>query len=402
MVDRPPNTAPEGNAIMPGKTVLYAAVGPDITQYDMDVASGTLTARGTVSAPAKVQYVWPHASKKFLYVASTDSGSGMSGGGTNHHVTAWRIDPASGALTQHGAAIPLPSRPIHMSTDVPSEHVLVAFNNPPQVCVYRINPDGTAGAEVPQPHTIDPGIFPHQVLPTPDGKQVILVARGFDADARKPEQPGALQVFDYKDGVLSNQVSIAPNGGFGFGPRHLDFHPTKPWIYVSLERQDQIAFFTHDNGRLSPDALVRADALKPGAQVGSRQLVGTVHVHPNGRFAYVANRASETVESGGRKVFEGGQNSIAVYAIDPASGAPSVIQHAETHGIHPRTFHIDPSGKLMVIAHIMGLPLADGTTVPTRLTTHRIGDDGKLTFLRAYDIETNGQLMWWAGMVELP
>ena len=89
MVDRPPNIAPEGNAIMPGKTVLYAAVGPDITQYDIDVANGTLTARGTVGAPANVQYVWPHVSKKFLYVASTDSGSGMSGGGTNHRLALW-------------------------------------------------------------------------------------------------------------------------------------------------------------------------------------------------------------------------------------------------------------------------------------------------------------------------
>ena len=41
----------------------------------------------------------------------------------------------------------------------------------------------------------------------------------------KPEEPGALKVFDYADGVLSNEVSVAPNGGYGFGPRHLDFHP---------------------------------------------------------------------------------------------------------------------------------------------------------------------------------
>ena len=231
---------------------------------------------------------------------------------------------------------------------------------------------------------------------------MILVTRGFDPEPNKPEQPGALQLFDFAGGVLSHEVSTAPNGGYGFGPRHLDFHPTQPWVYVALERQDQIALFTLVGGKLSPDALYRADTLLPGAKKGARQLVGTVHVHPNGRFAYIANRASERVEVNGRKVFEGGQNAIVVFALDQTTGEPTAIQHADSHGIHPRTFHIDPTGKMMVVAHIMGLPMADGSDVPTRLTTFRIGDDGKLTFVRAYDIEAKGRLQWWAGMVTLP
>ena len=32
-------------------------------------------------------------------------------------------------------------------------------------------------------------------------------------------------------------------------------------------------------------------------------------------------------------------------------------------------------------------------------TLFRIGDDGKLTFARSYDIATNGRFMWWMGMV---
>ncbi len=368
------------------KTVLYASVGPNTTQYDIDVDACTLTPRGSVSSPANVQYVWPHANRRFIYVASTDSGSGMSGGGTNHHVTAYAID-ASGALSQHGAPIPLPTRPIHMATDIPSEHVLVAFNNPPSLRIYKINADGTPGAEVPQSPSIDPGIFPHQVLATPDGKQVILVARGFDAKGDKPEEPGALMVFDYAGGVLSNQQKIAPNGGYGFGPRHLDFHPTRDWIYVSLERQDQIAFFTRTDGKLPPDALSRVDTLDHDQPKSDEQLVGTVHVHPNGRFAYVANRSRNHI----------GQNSMAVFALDQATGMPSRIQNVDTHGVHPRTFHIDPSGRMMVVAHIMG---AGG--IPCRLTTFRIAGDGTLSFAKAYDIETGGKYQWWAGMVTIP
>ncbi len=53
----------------------------------------------------------------------------------------------------------------------------------------------------------------------------------------------------------------------------------------------------------------------------------------------------------------------------------------------------------MACAHIMGLSLADGSRIPTCLTLFRIGDDGKLSFARSYDIETGGRSMWWMGMV---
>ncbi len=135
---------------MPNKVWLYANVGPELTQYDVDVDAAALTRRETVSLPANVQYAWPHASRQFLYVATSDSASGMGPAGSNHHVTALRIDGATGALTQHGAPIPLPTRPIHMATDIPSRHILVAFNNPSAIRVYRINADGSAGAEVVQ------------------------------------------------------------------------------------------------------------------------------------------------------------------------------------------------------------------------------------------------------------
>jgi 6-phosphogluconolactonase (cycloisomerase 2 family) len=380
-------------------TKLYASVGADLIHFDIDVAAATLTRRETVSVPANVQYVWPHASRRRLYAASSDSASGMGAAGTKHHVSAFRIDPASGALSPHGAPIPLPHRPIHMATDIPSEHVLVAFNNPPGVMVYRINPNATLGAEVPQSPDTDPGIFPHQVLAMPDNRHVILVARGHDAAGGKPEDPGALKVFRYDAGVLRDEVSIAPNGGYGFGPRHLDFHPAKPWVYVSLERQNALAMFTHDAGRLAAAPAFQENTLLEPDNIRGHQLVGTVHVHPNGRFVYVANRASSTVEKDGKQVFAGGENTIAAFAIDQASGKPVPIQHADTRGIHCRTFHIDPTGRLMACAHIMGLPLADGSEVAPRLTLFRIGDDGKLSFARSYDIETNGRSMWWMGMV---
>ena len=173
--------APRFAAAQPAshKVALYASVGADLTHYDVDVAGAALVKRGTVTLPASVQYAWPHASRRYLYVASSSTAPGNGPVGTEHYVSAFRIDPASGALTPHGPAKRLPTRPIHISTDIPSENILVAFNNPSAVRVYRINQDATLGDEVQQPIAIDAGIYAHQVRVTP--RQSI-------GDSRHPRQ----------------------------------------------------------------------------------------------------------------------------------------------------------------------------------------------------------------------
>jgi 6-phosphogluconolactonase (cycloisomerase 2 family) len=386
---------------VPSKLSLYASVGPELIHYDVNVEAATLLRRGTVDLPANVQYAWPHASRRFLYVATSDSASGMARSGSTHHVTAFRIDPPTGALSPHGTPIRLPTRPIHISTDGPSRFILVAFNDPSAVRVYHVEQDATLGEEVGPAGLIDPGIFAHQVRATPDNRQVILVTRGHNAAGGKPEEPGALKVFDFKDGALTNEISVSPDGGYGFGPRHLDFHPSRPWVYVSVERQNELDMFELANGTLSSGPIFRKTTLSHPATM--RQAVSAVHVHPRGQTVYVANRASDTVDFGGHCVFAGGENSLTVYAIDPASGEPNLIQHVDSHGIHPRTFHIDPSGRLMVVAHIMGLKVREGDLVhftPATLSLFRIALDGRLEFARAYDVDVGRRTMWWMGMVQ--
>ena len=122
-------------------------------------------------AAASVQYAWPHGSKRYLYVATSSSAPGYGTAGTEHHVAALTIDPASGALTPHGAPIRLSTLPIRISTDIPSGYLLVAFNNPSAVRVYRINKDFTPGEEMKQPGPIVARIFAHQVRTTPDNRR---------------------------------------------------------------------------------------------------------------------------------------------------------------------------------------------------------------------------------------
>ncbi len=387
------------------KTVFYASVGPAFTRYQIDIDGAGLTRQDTVMLPANVQYVWRHPSAPFLYVATSNGGSSSLGiKGDRHFLSALRIDPSSGALTAHGPAAALASRPIHMSLDQTGAYALVAYNNPSGATVHRIAADGTVGEEVKQAADLDSGIFAHQIRTTPANDAAILVTRGNDAAGGKPEDPGALKLFSFKDGQLANRGSVAPDGGYGFGPRHLDFHPSLPFVYVSLERENKLNVYRLRDGMLDPQALFSKDTLAEPGNIRSRQAASTVHVHPNGRYVYVGNRASDTVDFAGKKVFPGGENNIAVFAINTASGEPTLIQNADAHGIHPRTFSLDPSGSMMVVANLQTMLVRDGDdvkTVPANLATYHVGSDGKLTFAHSYEVDTGDAMQFWSGMVAM-
>lgn len=378
------------------RVALYAAVGPELTHYEVDATAGRLTRRGVVALPANVQYGWPHAIGHRLYIGCSDSATGRGGpAGSNHSLHALAIDPASGALSPCGDPVALPGRPIHLSTDIPSQHVLVALTNPSCVHVYRTNPDGSIGERVHQTDGIDAGSYVHQVRVRPDNRTAILTDRGLDA-------PGCLRLFDYASGTLTRGVVVTPGGDHGFGPRHLDFQPTEPWAYVVLEPQNRIAFFAFERATLHP-VCERRTLVGPD-EGRMRQAASTVHVHPNGRTVYVANRSSSTTGIRNEGVASDGENTIAVFAIDPRHGEPVRIQSIDAAGIHCRTFHVDPSGQLLVAAHAMGALAADeaggARHGPGCLAVFRIANDGRLRFLRKYDVEVGARQLFWMGMVD--
>jgi 6-phosphogluconolactonase len=385
------------------KAVFYQSIGPELARYDIDVDGAALIRRNSVITPgANIQYVWPHPSKKFLYVVSSDGGPGTIPG-TKHVASAFRIDPSSGALAPHGDIAPLPSRPVHCSVDRSGEYLLTAYNYPSNITVHRIKPDGTLGEQIPPREKLDVGIFAHQVLTTPGNRTAILVTRGNNPEANKPEDPGALKVYGFQDGVLSNLASIQKGNGLGFGPRHFDIHPSQPWLFLSVERQSELHVYKlNGDGTLPRDAMFIKNALADRGNHAPTQMAGAIHVHPNGGYVYMTNRNSGTEEIGGRKVFKGGENNVAVFSIDPATGEPTLIQNIEAQTVHLRTFAIDPSGRLLIAASILPMAMRDGSTMPAALVVYRIGADGKLTFVRKVDVDTGRFMQFWTGIVTLP
>ena len=387
------------------KTVLYQSIGAEIFRWDVDVEAATLTRRDSVAVPSNVQYVWPHPSRKFLTVSTSDAPSGNSPDkGKVHRVCALRVG-ANGELTPHGDGAPLPSRPIHHCVDRSGNYVLTAFNNPSHITVHRINGDGTIGALVEQAAKIDVGIYAHQVTVTPSNRLVVFPARGNDAKDGKAEEPGAIKVYAFKDGQLTPaQDIIGGKNGFDYRPRHVDYHPTQPWLYANIESQNEVHMHRIAGDRIEATPAFIKTSLASERDPKLHQTTSAIHVHPNGNCVYTANRADAKVEFNGKQVFAGGENSIAVFAIDQTTGEHTRIQSVDPQTHHVRTFSIDPSGRLLVSASIREMWVKDGNDTrlaPAALSVFRIGADGKLTFVRKYDTALNGKLQWWSGMIGL-
>jgi 6-phosphogluconolactonase len=377
------------------RTVYYASIGPALTLFDIDVEGTALTKRSTVTLPANIQYAWPHPSRRFLYVVSSNGGPGVAG--DKHFAHAFAIDPISGALQLHGSPVALPSRPIHCSVDAQGEYLLAAYNTPSHVTVHRLNADGTIGEPVAQTERPDTGIYAHQVRVAPDNRTAMLVTRGNNPSADKPEDPGAIKSFAFDKGVLKNLASIAPGNGLGFGPRHLDFHPTAPLVFVSIERQNKLYVYglAADTGLSRDPLFVKETLSNPGT--AAHQGAGAIHVHPNGKFVYLTNRTFPSTEAGGREVSVDGEDSVAVFVIDQKTGEPDLIQNIDGRGVQLRTFGIDPTGRMLVAANIMPV----GTRA-AGMTAFRVGGDGKLTLVRKYDVDVGAHQQFWSGMITLP
>jgi 6-phosphogluconolactonase len=383
----------------PRRVALYAGVGDELITFSLDVDRATMTRQSSLMLPGFVQEAWASLRAPFLYVAWSNGGASYAGTGIEprgdrHGVTAFRID-AAGALREQGAAAPLRARPIHLTGDGPGTHVLVAYNDPSGVSVHALGPDGRVSEEVPQRAPIDAGVYAHQVRVLPSNRAVVVVTRGNEPTPSTREDPGALKVFRYDAGVLSNEISIAPQNGIAYRARHLDFHPTRPWVFLSLESQNKLQVYRRTDDTLESTPLFTVSTL-PGGTNAEGQTTSTVHVHPNGRFVYVGNRGTPA---------PGRRNDIAVFRINEATGEPALIQNADTRGFTPRTFSLDPSGRVLVVGNQNSVSVTDGGSmalVPASLAVFRVGNDGTLTFVQRYDVAVGRKPLWWTGIVAVP
>ena len=385
----------------PNTNNFYAAIGDQLTHFHVDIKTATLACNASAKFGLNIQYVWPHPDLNIIYLAVSNGGPGNNG--TKHKLIACNLDTKDGTIRDIINSATLPYRPLHLSLDCQKKHILVAYNNPCFISVHQLDPSGSIGSQIKQDINLDKGIFGHQIMATPGGNEIILVCRGFDALNDQLEQPGALKFFNYRDGKLSFKDSIAPNHGIGFGARHLDFHQNGNWIYIAVERQSEIHFLRIDEKAISKTIEQKASTLSQSIQPGVRQAVSAIHIHPSGNFVYVSNRAYSSGNHASGNTISNGEDNIATFKIDKKTGRVNLIQNIDTNGSLPRTFSIDPSGRLLIAANSEPTSkkneLGHVVQLPVSLNLFKIGNDGRLEQGENLSFPSRDQLLFWAGFL---
>ncbi len=397
---------------MSNKTLTYAGFAGDMNAYELDTVTGALEKVQTLPMPAPVQDAWPNRARTMLYVATSASGPTSAVKKQEHFVQAFRIGP-NGALEANGAPLALRRRPLSITLDREEAHLLLVYGAPSNVTVHSVNADGSVGAEVPQ-KPLEFGQTAHQVRVSPAGNIVVVPECGHHPVG---VVAGSVGLFSYDNGRLAPLGRIHADlsragpwqgkrqGAHGFAARHVDFHPTRPWMYLCVERQSEIHLYDCDAKGIGMKPRAIRSTLEGLTQGPSDQMAASIQVHPNGRFVYVGNRARDTEKVDGQKVFVGGVNGVAVFEIDQDSGVPTLIQHVDSLGNFPRTFGIDATGSVLVVANQdpMLVPAEGGGVrkILPSLAVFRIEADGKLTLLNKQDFPDNDQSCFWTGIVSL-
>jgi 6-phosphogluconolactonase len=284
---------------------------------------------------------------RFLYV--TNELPPADAGGPTGAVTSYAIDSASGALPEIGRVKTNGLAPAHMAIDPAGEWAIVAnYGNGAgsegtSIAVFAIGADGrladapkTFVPHVPKAKRLDPAApppkngnpptsHPHCVMLSPDSRFLLVAEKGFDEIV--------IYRFETDTGYLTpNAPPAAEATRFAAAPRHLAFGKDGTFVYVCYEAGRAVATYAYDarSGTLTPKDTI--STLPPDApQTGS---CAEIEVHPDGNYLYVSNR---------------GHNSVALLAIDPATGTLT-FKSAFPVGGTPRHFKIDPTGDYLFAA----------------------------------------------------
>ena len=241
-------------------------------------------------------------------------------------VSAFSID-ATGRLTFLNTRATNGAHPAHLSVH-PSGRWLLASNygegdyptfaiSSGDGAIGPMSADARASGRGPSSERQE-GPHAHQIVTDPDAHFVFGVDLGADKIRVWQIDPttGAL--------TASGETAVAP----GSGPRHMVFHPSRRFAYVLNELSATIAAFRYDADRGALDPSQTISTLPPG--FAGPKSGAEIRMHPSGRFLYSTNR---------------GHDSVAIFAIDPGSGALANIGWVPTQGATPRGMNVDPSGS---------------------------------------------------------
>jgi len=234
----------------------------------------------------------------------------------------FKVDP-NGSLTFISIRSSRGGSPTYISIDKNGKFVLTANYDTGSVVVFPILPDGTIGESVSfSQHT---GSGPnHDRQDGPHAHQIVLDSS--NNFAFSPDL-GSDKVYQYKFDTTTGH--LVPNSvpyivsNPGDGPRHIAFHPSYKYAYLTCELSSMVIAFKYNS---STGLLTTLQRLPTLPTPEANNFPAEVLVLPNGRFVYVSNR---------------GNNSITVFQINQENGMLSPIQLQPAEGAYPRGMILD-------------------------------------------------------------
>jgi 6-phosphogluconolactonase len=316
----PPTASHDGGSLSDAGSEIDAGVpfvlvsGTDglIKSYRLNAETGVLTPLSTINGGARPSFLAFNPSKTHVYAVNESSSE----------ISAFAIAPQDAKLTLLNRVKSGGSGPAHLSVDRSGKYVLSSNYGSGHVAVLAIGVDGRVSA----PHqTLFAGANAHQIVPNAANTHVFVPVLGDDAIVQ--------YLFDASTGRLTantpDRVSTVQNAG----PRHIAFHPSKPFAYGINENNSSMTAYAYSpaTGRLTE---IHTERTIPATHTGSNSCA-EVWVHPNGKFVYGSNR---------------GHNSIVMFSLGD-DGRMTLRGHTLAGIRTPRSFAIDPTGKWMLVAN---------------------------------------------------
>jgi 6-phosphogluconolactonase len=187
------------------------------------------------------------------------------------------------------------------------------------MAILPLAPNGMIGDAT---DTKTSGAKSHWAGTNPSGTYVFVVALEANVIAQYS--------LDAVNGKLTSDGIATPPDGVG--PRHLAFHPSESWAYVSNELGVSVTKLDFQKTTGTFTAKETLSALPVGQ--GTSGVTGAeIAVHPSGKWVYASTR---------------GYNSIAQFAVNASDGTLTLVANAPTGADQPRSFGLNPEGTLLV------------------------------------------------------
>lgn len=302
-----------------------------IYAFRLDKATGALTPLGLAAETQNPSFLAVDPANRFLFaVGESNNFNGKPGGG----VSAFAINREDGRLTLLNQTSSGGAGPCHVAVDHSGKYALVANYNGGNVSVFPIGPDGKLGDST--------AFIQHQGSSVNQERQAGPHAHGVYLDAGNRIAVVSdlgldrlmIYRFDPAKGTLAANDPAFAAVRAGAGPRHFAFHPNGRLAFVINEIDSTLTTFQYEPSRGAFKELATVSTL-PADFTGDNS-TAEIFVHPSGKFVYGSNR---------------GADNIAIFAVDPATGALASVGWEPTQGRTPRNFAIDPSGQYLIAAN---------------------------------------------------